>query len=838
MAREEKRQITRRQAIQRTVGAAAIVVAQEVLALDTTANPPGAGVAKPHRLRAVPLQRVTVDDAFWTPKLKIWRDVTIGDCFTKFETDRGGAINNFDLTRDGKTGRHAGPPWYDGLIYEMIRGSADFLAVRRDPTLEARIDGYIVRIVAAQAADPSGYLNTWTQAMLPQTQRWGMNGGDDREQHDVYNAGMMIEAGIHYYQATGKSVLLEAATRLANLMCDTIGPPPRANVVPGHSGPEEALVKLYQLYHTTPTTKRSVKAPVKEKRYLELAEFFIDARGHYEGRTGKAKSFAEYGQDHAPLAHQNSLEGHAVRATLFCVGIAAAAHVTDRSDYHAAAQRLWDSLVDHKMYITGAAGAIAGDEKLGPDYFLPNDGYMETCAAAGLGFFSHNMNLLYGEAHYVDELECALYNAVLGGVALSGNRYYYQNPLAGDGLRRWEWHDCPCCPPMFLKIMGALPGYIYAQEPGAVYVNLFVGSQATLDVRGTLVGIHQTTRYPREGGVRFQIQPEKPTAFDLYVRIPGWSQPVDPDDLYQPVGRRLGNAIQLSINGRAVQTLEMVRGYARLRRRWQEGDNVQVEFAMPVRQVRANARVEADRDLVSFARGPVIYCAESVDNSEGINHFVVPPGSSFTPEYDKDLLGGVVVARGKVDTCSLEAGKPRTVSTNLVLIPFYASSNREPCAMRVWLAADVDKAVPLTLATRSRASSSHCWHLDSVAAINDGVVPTRSSDIRNSRLSWWDHKGTTEWAQLSFPEAAEVSKVRVFWFADRPVSGGCDVPATWRLLYQEGNAWRPVDRPSGYEVAIDRFNDVTFSPVRTTALRIEVQLKSGWSGGICEWQVE
>jgi len=404
----------------------------------------------------------------------------------------------------------------------MICGTADFLAARRDANLEARLDGYIARIAAAQAKDASGYLNTWTQTMESSARRWGRNGGDDRSQHDVYNAGMLIEAGVHYYRATGKATLLEAATRMANLMCDTIGPPPRANVVPGHSGPEAALIELYRLYHESQEARKSVQVPVAPERYLELAEFFVDARGHYEGRTGHDKSFGEYGQDQAPLAQQQTLEGHAVRATLFCTGIAAAAQVNGRADYRAAALRFWDSFVRHKMYISGAAGAIGDEEKFGPDYFLPNDGYMETCAAAGGAFFNHQMNLLFGEAHYADELERALYNAALGGVALAGNRYYYQNPLVGVGLRRWEWHGCPCCPPMFLKLMGALPGYIYAQETDALYVNLFVGSCATLTLRSTRVRIQQTTRYPWEGAVKIAIEPDNPPNLTCsFVSLPG-----------------------------------------------------------------------------------------------------------------------------------------------------------------------------------------------------------------------------------------------------------------------------------------------------------------------------
>jgi DUF1680 family protein len=879
--------------------------------------------AHPHHLTAVPISQVVIQDEFWSPKLKVWRDVTLDDCFTKFEHDRGGAINNFDLVRDGKTGTHAGPPWYDGLIYEMIRGAADFFAAERDPALEARIDGYIARIAAAQAKDPTGYLNTWTQMMAPQTHRWGMNGGDDREQHDVYNAGMMIEAGVHYFQATGKPALLEAATRLANLMCDTIGPPPRANVVPGHSGPEEALVKLYLLYHHSADARRSVSVPIAPERYLQLAEFFIDARGHHEGRTGKDRSFGEYGQDHAPLAQQKTLEGHAVRATLFCTGIAAAAQINHRADYLAAALRFWDSLAQHKIYISGAAGAIGDEEKFGPDYFLPNDGYMETCAAVGVGFFGHNMNLLYGEAHYIDELERALYNAVLGGTALAGNRYYYQDPLTGEGLRRWEWHGCPCCPPMFLKMTGALPGYIYAQEPGAVYVNLFIGSEATLSVNQTKVRIRQTTRYPWEGDVTLAVDPEHPAEFDLMIRIPGWSRAgSSPSDLYQAVvasplpsracplassgarkdypslhsvreggpgrcggrqvdlpgsakclpsapaaKRRQGrggtggvgpneegpgvvdanrshtllevpttSAVTISVNGKAAEQ-EIVRGYARLRHHWQPGDVVELHLEMPVRQVKAHPAVEADHGLTAVMRGPILYCAESVDNPQGVRQLVVPPDASFTTDFQPDLLGGVTVVRGQVQSCEAEASGVRMDPAELVAIPFYASANREPCSLRVWLPATRDKAIPATLATRSRASASHCWHLDSVAAINDGIVPAKSSDTTLPRLSWWDHKGTLEWAELEFPHPAEVSRVRVFWFADRPTGGGCDLPQSWRLLYRDGNDWKPVEQASGYGILPDVFNEVTFAPVMTTALRVEVQLRSGWSAGVCEWEV-
>ena len=793
-----------------------------------------------HHLTPLPIQQVQIDDAFWSPKLRLFRETTLIDSFSKFENDRGGAINNFDLVRDGKTGRHAGPEWFDGLIYEMIRAAADFLAARRDPALEERIDGYIRRIVAAQEKSPDGYINTWTQTLGSPSQRWGMNGGDDRQQHDVYNAGALVEAGVHYYRATGKPALLAAATRLANLMCETIGPPPRANVIPGHSLAEEALVKLYRLYRERPEAKRDAGVPVEEERYLKLAEFFIDARGNHEGRTSKSKSFGEYGQDHAPLAQQMSIEGHAVRATLFAAGIAAAAYVDPRPEYLAAARRLWDSLARRRMYITGAAGSVSDDEKFGPDHDLPNDGYMETCAAVGAAFFHHRMNLLFGEARHADEIERVLYNAALGGVSLSGTRYCYQYPLAGESFRRWDWHPCPCCPPMLLKLVGMLPGAIYAQDDEGLYVNLFIGSRATASVAGRAVAIEQTTRYPWEGEVRLVLRPEGPPAeFDLNIRIPEWCQGAPaPEELYQVIGRPESGAARLRINGHPVERPEMRRGYARLRRAWRPGDAVEVSLDMPVRRISAHPRVEADRGLVALQRGPVVYCLESADNPGGVRQLFVPPAASFSAEAAPGLLGGVMVLKGKVLGLAADPGGSRAQPAELTAVPFFASSNREPGSTRVWLPADAALATPATLASRSRPSASHSWRDDSVAAINDGAAPEKSSDSSRPRFSFWDHKGTTEWVQLDFPAPAEVSTARVFWFADRPAKGGCDLPQSWRLLYREGEEWKPVDRPGAYDLDPDRFNEVKFSPVTTAALRIEVRLRPDWSAGICEWQVE
>ena len=286
--------------------------------------------------------------------------------------------------------------------------------------------------------------------MAPQ-KRWGLNGGNDVFQHDVYNAGAMIEAAVHYYRATGKTRLLQVATKLANHMADVMGPPPKKNVVPGHSLSEEALVKLYLLFRDKPELKSQMPVPVDEQRFLELAEFWIENRGNHQGR----QSYGTYAQDHKPVLQQETIEGHAVRATLLCTGLTATAVVNGREDYFTAARRLWKNMVERRMYVIGGLGAIAGHEGFGPDYVLPNNGYLETCAAIGAGFFHHNMNLAFADARYADELERVLYNGILSGVSLKGDTYFYENPLeAGKDRKRWAWHGCPCCPPMFLKIMG------------------------------------------------------------------------------------------------------------------------------------------------------------------------------------------------------------------------------------------------------------------------------------------------------------------------------------------------------------------------------------------------
>ncbi len=798
------------------------------LLLLTLASPALGDEVRPHPLTPVPIRQVVVEDEFWAPRLKVWREVTLPDALVKFEKDRGGAFNNFDRVRDGKSGGHAGPEWFDGLVYEMIRAGADFLAAARDPVLEKRLDGYIERIAAAAARDPDGYLNTWTQLTAP-GQRWGLNGGNDVQQHDLYNAGALVEAAVHYYRATGKTRLLEVATKLANHMADVMGPQPRKNIVPGHSLGEEALVKLYELFRDEPGLK--ARMPVEEARYLKLAEFWINNRGRYEGR----KNFGPYAQDHKPVREQDTIEGHAVRATLLCTGLAAAARANGRGDYLEAARRLWTNMVERRMYVSGGLGAVAGHEGFGPDYVLPNDGYLETCAAVGAGFFHHTMNLALGEARFADELERVLYNGVLAGVSLRGDHYSYENPLeAGPGRRRWAWHDCPCCPPMFLKIMAGLPGVLYAQEPGAVYVNQFVGSRAALTVSGTPVTLRQTTRYPWQGEVKIAVEPERPVDFALLIRLPGWCR-----------------GPQVRVNGQPAAGLETVRGYAHLGRTWRKGDVVELSLPMPVQRIAAHPKVEADVGRVALQRGPVLYCLEGVDNQGHVRNLVLPPGTALRAEHRAECLGGVTVVAGEAlalrrapwpTTLYLPSGEvPGVAKIGFTAIPYFANANREPGEMLVWIAETPVKADPLpapTVASRARPSASHTNAGDSLAALNDQVEPTASDDKKVPRFTWWDHRGTREWVQYDLDKPTKVSAVEVYWWDERRIKAHCRVPQSWRLLYRAGGEWKAVATTATATADMDKFNRLTFSPVQTDGLRIEVQLQPGWSGGILEWKVE
>ena len=386
------------------------------------------------KVKLADIKRVVLKKGLWKERMDVFANKTIPDVLDKFEKDKGGVLSNYRQVVNNKKGKHVGHAFYDGLINETMRGVSDFMARQYDRTLDQRLDQYIALMAEAQAASGDDYLNTFTSTNFPNC-RWGTNGGNLLWFHDLYNTGAVVEAGVHHYRATGKTNLLNIAVRLANHVTRVIGPIPGVNIVPAHSLPEEAYLKLYTLFKEEPDLKEKIEVPVNEEDYLNLVKYWLDHRGRHEDRKSYPRYLGEYAQDHAPILQQSEAVGHAVRAGLLYTGIAEYANITGDADYAAAARRLWENIVQRKMHISGAIGALQNEEKFGYEYQLPEKAYLETCANIALMFFARAMFVHNGEGEYMDILERALYNGVLVGVSIKGDEYFYRNPSSAMEMK-------------------------------------------------------------------------------------------------------------------------------------------------------------------------------------------------------------------------------------------------------------------------------------------------------------------------------------------------------------------------------------------------------------------
>ncbi len=784
-----------------------------LLLIAWTAAPLACAAEKPHRrLEPVPFTQVQLADVFWAPRIETNRTETVPHDFAKCEET--GRLSNFAKAAGRMEGGFKGIYFNDSDVYKVVEGAAYSLAAHPDPELDAYLDNLIATFAAAQR--PNGYLNTYYILKEPD-KKWTHLA----KMHELYCAGHMFEAAVAHYRATGKKDFLNVATRFADRIDELFGPDGKHGV-PGHEEIELALVKLYDA--------------TGERRYLDLAEFFLAMRGNEAERD---RLYGPYSQDHKPVTEQSEPVGHAVRAMYLYCGMAdVAAYRRDRAMIDAL-DRLWASTVTRKMHVTGGVGARHGGEAFGGDFELPNaSAYCETCAACGLIFWNHRMNLLHGHAKYADILERALYNGFLSGVSLDGRKFFYVNPLASSGNHhRREWYGCSCCPTNVVRTVPSVPGYVYATDSDAVYVNLYAAGAAEIEHPKGTVTLTQETRYPWDGAVTIRVEPEKPTQMTLALRVPAWARgETRTEGLYHLAPAAGPPPVGIRVGGEAVGQPEMKDGYVRLARTWKRGDTVKLTLPMPVCRVHADERVEADRGRVALQRGPVVYCFEGADN-EHLEHVYLPEDAEVTAAHRGDLLGGVTVltAEGKV-----RRDEGEDTGVTLTAVPYYAWDHREPGPMRVWIPETRRRARPVpepTVASESKASASHCWGTDTVEAMNDQVLPKASIDHEIPRLTWWPRRGSTEWVQYDFARPATVSAVEVYWFDDTG-RGGCRVPKAWRVLCRDGGEWKPVAGASACGTKTDTFNRVTFEPVETRGLRLEVELQDGFSGGILEWRVE
>ncbi len=773
-------------------------------------------------INPVPFTSVKVTDNFWGQRLKASREVTIPLAFSKCEET--GRYDNFvRAAHPCDTFKVEGFSFDDTDVYKTIEGASYLMQTYPDTKLDKYIDSVLVIVAAAQ--EPDGYLYT-SRTMNPKhphawagSKRW--EAVEDLS-HEFYNLGHMVEGAIAHYQATGKRNFLDIAIRYADCVCREIGDGPDQLVrVPGHQIAEMALARLYLV--------------TGDKKYLDQAKFFLDKRG-YTSRTD------EYSQAHKPVIEQDEAVGHAVRAAYMYAGMADVAALTGDSSYINAIDRIWDNIVNKKLYITGGIGATSAGEAFGKNYELPNmSAYCETCAAIGNVYVNHRLFLLHGDGKYYDVLERTLYNGLISGVSLDGGGFFYPNPLESMGQhQRQPWFGCACCPSNICRFIPSIPGYVYAVRGDDVYVNLFMSNSAKLEVKGKVLELTQSTGYPWNGNIDITVDKNKAGNFAMKIRIPEWvrSQSPIPGDLYYYTdGKRLGYTVE--VNGKPVEG-KIEKGYFTIERPWKKGDKVSVHFDMEARTVKANNKVEADRGRVAVERGPVVYCAEWPDNDFDVLSVIMNREPKFTVTNYPDLLYGITTLSTDAQTLGYDdSGRVIAKDVKLTLIPYYAWAHRGPGAMAVWLPQELSASspsMPATLASKSKIDASQM--AKSITAINDRLVPKDENDRSVPYYNWWPKQGTTEWIEYQLPQRQNVRSATVYWFDDAPW-GGCRVPKAWRILYKdEEGKWCPVNGADKYRTTKGTPNTVNFDPVDTTALRLEVDLPDGNSAGLFEWEVK
>ena len=785
------------------------------------------------QIEEVPFTAVHISDRFWTPRIEVNRTVSIPSAFR--ECEKNGRFDNFAIAAGLMEGEHRGDFSFDDTDpYKVIEGASYSLAVHYDRQLDEYLDSVIA--IIAKAQEPDGYLTTCvTNKCHRLSGWWGRSKWEKINSHELYNSGHLIESAVAHYRATGKRTFLNVAIRNADLVCKTFGPKEGQIHRPGgHPIIEMALCKLYKV--------------TGNRRYLEGAKYFVEETG----RCTDGHRPSMYSQDHKPILQQEEIVGHAVRAGYLYSGVADVAALTGDTAYQTALQRIWENMSSKKLFITGGIGSRAQGEGFGPNYELNSrTAYCETCAAIANVYWNHRMFLATGESKYMDVVERALYNNVLSGVSLSGDKFFYDNPLESGGEHeRQHWFGCACCPGNITRFIASVPGLVMAYEAGkgnraksTIYINLYV--QGTAAVGG--LELEQTTDYPWDGKVRIRVG-KGSGRHAIKLRVPSWlkSSPTN-NNLYTYLDRP--RPYSVSVNGKSYYPENT--GYITLDRKWKAGDVIDIDFPMDVRRIVANDNAEDLRGRVCLERGPIVYCIEGGSQAGGtVFDKYLPNGGQheYEAHYEASLLGGITVIDTKARMVNADGD---VTEVDMRAIPYAVWNNSGPQQMEVWIASSPATAVPApepTIASRAQTFSNRGpiqndapetaptdgW----AGGVNDQWEPKRSSDTSKPYHYWWLKRGTKESISYRFDKEYDVSNVQVYWLDFDHYDGDFRTPESWMLYYKDaGGQWKEVEEHTPYTVDKDRYNSVDFKTVTTRELKIVAQLREGVSGGVIEWKV-
>lgn len=774
-----------------------------LLFIATTAQMPLA------RLSEVPFTDVTVTDKFWRPRQDTNRTVTIPHTIKMcYETPR---MEN--LIRAGKRekGGHKGLIFDDSDVYKVIEGAAFSLAQQRDPGLEKQVDEMIA--VIAKAQEPDGYLNSYYQLMEPDKKFTNL-----ADNHELYCSGHLFEAAVAHFHATGKRTLLDIAIKNANLLTKMFGDGPGQRMgYPGHPETELALIKLWRA--------------TGNQEYYRLAAFFLDNRGKKffaeERRQPKDRFDGTYWLDDMPLRDHREIKGHAVRAAYLLSGATDYANTTGDAPLIAMLDRVWRNTVEKRVFVTGGLGPSGSNEGFTVDYDLPtHSAYQETCASVAMAMWGHRMGLLHGDSRYWDAAERALYNGFLSGVSQKGDTFFYTNPLASRGQHhRVPWFACSCCPPNVTRTLAAIGQYFYARSNDALYVNLYAAGGVKTSIGRQLADFSVATNYPWDGRVELTANAPFNAPLSLKFRVPAWA-----------------GEVKLAVNGQAVaNTVE--HGYVSVRRNWAKGDKITLDIPLEIQRVIAHPKARDIAETAAIQRGPLIYCLEQVDNSVPVDTVILPLDAQLVPQHKADLFGGTTVLEGDAYVYEEPEWRrslyqPLNVNKRVKIraVPYNVWDNRAPGAMEVWLPYAPKAPVPGGPERTATVTSSYRSGSSTLNAIKDGKPIEASNRHPGQLLHFWPHKGTEEWVQYTWKSSRTFSSAKVYWFDDTGF-GECRPPVSWELQYLDGASWKPVKTSDPYAVGLDKFHEVKFEPVTTSALRLVMKLQPSWSVGIHEWQV-